>query len=81
MLEIKTVDETPSDEDYVFIFVKENAVVSLRRPITQRGSDTYLAKSVLHFTSQPKLVWRATQRDYRNRWVVSYLGYSYYAAA
>jgi len=32
MLEIKTVDETPSDEDYVFIFVKENAVVSLRRP-------------------------------------------------
>jgi len=35
MLEIKTVDETPSDEDYVFIFVKENAVVSLRRPPDQ----------------------------------------------
>ena len=35
MLEIKTVDESPAAGDYVFIFAKDNAVVSLQRPPDQ----------------------------------------------
>ncbi|MDA8659878.1 NAD(+) diphosphatase [Luminiphilus sp.] len=35
MLEIKTIDESPTESDYIFIFVKDNAVISLQRPPDQ----------------------------------------------
>ena len=35
MLEIKTIVESPATDDYVFVFAKDDAVVSLRRPPDQ----------------------------------------------